>query len=41
MLKFSSPSSCFVTSPLFPKSRMIDRVRENGGETTGRVAMAL
>ena len=27
--------------PLFPKSRMMDRVREKGGEITGRVARAV
>jgi len=28
-------------SPLFPKSRMMERVREKGGEMTGRVARAV
>ena len=41
MLKFSSPSSHLVISPLLPKSRMIDSVSENGGEITGSVASAV
>ena len=38
--KFCRPRSCLVMRPLLPARRIIDRVRENGGDMTGSWAIA-